>query len=357
MASLDQQFRTLLHTHLDRSGTSGRRFGTEALGDPGFVASLAKGRRLGLKTADRVLAFIGLSPLAPAFRREVEAFLRLTGTKVYVLGEGALSDPSFVERLRRDASFRLGTVERVRGWMACRADAAALAAMRDAVAGVPLLSDGPVPSGGPSGECGPQGDRDMKQDDGNYLSTRRAAAFPRPLAAHARPLPGHGRGPGLSPFRQPDSLPPGRPGGLGGCAPGALDLGRRRRFGVAPAEDGLMGARVVNVRRIAPPPVRALVWAGVRVLVPAGVALAASFGLADGAFASTDDTFSGPLDTVSGIVEGTGGQLAAALAVGAALVGSVLRFNAMQLMGAVGVGVAAGAGVGIVTSLVGTAIV
>ena len=77
----------------------------------------------------------------------------------------------------------------------------------------------------------------------------------------------------------------------------------------------------------------------------------------EGALASTDTTFGGPLDTVSDIVEGTGGQLAAALAVGAALVGSVLRFNAMQLMGAVGVGVAAGAGVGIVTGLVGTAIV
>ena len=54
---------------------------------------------------------------------------------------------------------------------------------------------------------------------------------------------------------------------------------------------------------------------------------------------------------------GTQHQLAAALAVGAALVGSVLRFNAMQLMGAVGVGIAAGAGTGIVTGLVGTAIV
>ena len=88
----------------------------------------------------------------------------------------------------------------------------------------------------------------------------------------------------------------------------------------------------------------------------AAAAAALAFG-ADPAFASTDTTFSGPLDTVSGIVGGTGGQLAAALAVGAALVGSVLRFNAMQLMGAVGVGVAAGAGVGIVTGLVGTAIV
>ncbi len=75
------------------------------------------------------------------------------------------------------------------------------------------------------------------------------------------------------------------------------------------------------------------------------------------AFAASDTTFAGPLDTVRDIVGGTGGQLAAALAVGAALVGSVLRFNAMQLMGAVGVGVAAGAGTGIVTSLVGTAIV
>ena len=75
------------------------------------------------------------------------------------------------------------------------------------------------------------------------------------------------------------------------------------------------------------------------------------------AWATTDTTFTAPLDTVTGIVSGTGGQLAAALAVGAALVGSVLRFNAAQLAGAVGVGIAAGAGTGIVTGLVGTAIV
>ena len=78
---------------------------------------------------------------------------------------------------------------------------------------------------------------------------------------------------------------------------------------------------------------------------------------ADPAFASSDTTFQGPLTTVTNIVGGTGGQLAAALAVGAALVGSVMRFNTQQLLGAVGVGVAAGAGVGIVTGLVGSAIV
>ena len=58
-------------------------------------------------------------------------------------------------------------------------------------------------------------------------------------------------------------------------------------------------------------------------------AVAAYFGV-DAAWASSDTTFSGPLDTVSDMVAGTGGQLAAALAVGAALVGSVLRFNARR---------------------------
>ena len=89
----------------------------------------------------------------------------------------------------------------------------------------------------------------------------------------------------------------------------------------------------------------------------AAVVAAVSAAGMDIAMATSDTTFGTPLDTVENIVGGTGGQLAAALAVGAALVGSVLRFNAMQLMGAVGVGIAAGAGTGIVTGLVGTAIV
>ena len=101
----------------------------------------------------------------------------------------------------------------------------------------------------------------------------------------------------------------------------------------------------------APKTMRALAASGL-------LAALAAMGLGiDGALAASDTTFTGPLDTVTGMVAGTGGQLAAALAVGAALVGSVLKFNAMQLLGAVGVGVAAGAGVGIVTGLVGTAIV
>ena len=101
----------------------------------------------------------------------------------------------------------------------------------------------------------------------------------------------------------------------------------------------------------------AVAGAGCRTLAAFAVTGLALFLGADPALASTDATFQGPLDTVTGIVGGTGGQLAAALAVGAALVGSVMRFNTQQLLGAVGVGVAAGAGVGIVTGLVGTAIV
>ena len=94
-----------------------------------------------------------------------------------------------------------------------------------------------------------------------------------------------------------------------------------------------------------------------RAIAVAALATAAVLGGPEIALATSDTTFGDPLDTVQDIVGGTGGQLAAALAVGAALVGSVLRFNAMQLMGAVGVGIAAGAGTGIVTGLVGTAIV
>ena len=111
-------------------------------------------------------------------------------------------------------------------------------------------------------------------------------------------------------------------------------------------------------RRRAACPVMPGVGSTIRSGALAGVIVAgAVLAGADIALATTDTTFGSPLGTVKDIVGGTGGQLAAALAVGAALVGSVLRFNAMQLMGAVGVGIAAGAGTGIVTGLVGTAIV
>ncbi len=168
MASLDLQLRALLGAFLADTGTSARRLGVEALGDPGFMASLARGRGVGLRTVDRLLAFMGLAPAGPAFRREVEAFLAATGTKGYVLGELAVGDPSFVDRVRRGASLRLATVERVRGWMAGQACTHARAAMRRAVAGAPLL--------GEDTDCAQHGETDMTHADSEFLSTRKAAA-------------------------------------------------------------------------------------------------------------------------------------------------------------------------------------
>ena len=53
----------------------------------------------------------------PVFRREVEAFLEVTGIRARRLGVDALGDPSFVEKLWEGWSARLNTVERVRAWM------------------------------------------------------------------------------------------------------------------------------------------------------------------------------------------------------------------------------------------------
>ena len=100
-----------------REAVSGRRFGEVAIGDPGLVAGLRRGRALRLRTADRLLAFMGMAPVGEAFRREVEAFLAATGLKVALFGELAAGDPSFVARLRGGASPTLAKVDRVRAWM------------------------------------------------------------------------------------------------------------------------------------------------------------------------------------------------------------------------------------------------
>ncbi|MDE0052051.1 MAG: hypothetical protein OXO52_19855, partial [Rhodospirillales bacterium] len=50
-----------------------------------------------------------------------------------------------------------------------------------------------------------------------------------------------------------------------------------------------------------------------RTAAAAGIALGAVLAGPDLALATTDTTFGSPLDTVEGIVGGTGGQLAAAL--------------------------------------------
>ena len=96
------------------------RFGEAALGDPSFVTVFGRGRSPRLDTADRLLAFMGLEPIGPGFRREVDAFLAVTGAKSSELGREVSGNPSFVSWLRRGGSPRLATVDKARAWIEAR---------------------------------------------------------------------------------------------------------------------------------------------------------------------------------------------------------------------------------------------
>ena len=182
---LDDLLRRAVAAWRERHGMSARRFGAEALGDPVFVFSQERGRSVRLVTADRVLFFMGCPPLGPAFRREVESFLAVTGHKLSVLGEEAVGNPSFVGRLLRGASPRLRTVDRVRAWMAANANAEETRAIRARVADedpfagttMPGSSDAPLPPAGSGADLEQEGGTQMNENGKNYLNTREAAAW------------------------------------------------------------------------------------------------------------------------------------------------------------------------------------
>ena len=174
--NLDEQLRRTIGTWIAQRGMSARRFGVEALGDPGFVGSLMRGRSARLDTADRVLRFMGEPLLGPAFRREVEVFLAVTGTKPTILGAEALGDSSFVARLRRGSASQLGTIERLRAWMAAHASGEEIRAIRADNDYAGTMRPGPfteVPTAG--AVIAPEGETCMNEKDKHYLSTREAA--------------------------------------------------------------------------------------------------------------------------------------------------------------------------------------
>ncbi len=182
---LDDLLRRAVSAWRERHGVSARRFGAEALGDPDFVWSQARGRSVRLDTADRVLAFMGFPPLGPFFRQEVEAFLAVTGIKVSVLGEEAAGNPSFVGRLRKGASPRLRTVDRVRAWMAANASEEEARAIRARVSDEEILAgtelpgslDAPLPPAGYGADMEEEGGSQMNDNGSHYLNTREAAAW------------------------------------------------------------------------------------------------------------------------------------------------------------------------------------
>ena len=139
MTTLDATLRRIIAAYCRRRGMSARRFGRLAVADFSLGATLARGRSPRLDTADRVLTFIGAEPAGPALRREVDAFLKVTGTKRSVPGVRAARDPSFVSRLRRGASPRLATVERVQALDACRGERKAMAAALGGVTDSPRM--------------------------------------------------------------------------------------------------------------------------------------------------------------------------------------------------------------------------
>ena len=182
---LDDRLRLAVTFWRERHGVSARRFGMEVLGDPDFVFSLERGRSVRLATADRILVFMGCPPLGPAFRCEVEAFLAVSGTKLSVLGQDAVGNPSFVGRFLRGASPRLRTVDRVRAWMAAHASVEETRAIRarvmeeDPFAGTltPGLLDAPLPPAGSGANPEQEGDTHMNDNGGKYLNTGEAAEW------------------------------------------------------------------------------------------------------------------------------------------------------------------------------------
>jgi hypothetical protein len=68
MRTFREQFVERVEAFLARSGMRPTDFGREALGDPGFITHLRRGRSPSLDTADRVTAFIDRLEAAPAKR-------------------------------------------------------------------------------------------------------------------------------------------------------------------------------------------------------------------------------------------------------------------------------------------------
>ena len=178
--ALDARFLRAIEVWCACNGMSAGAFGAVVYGDRDFVASVRDGRRPRLRTVDRALAVMDEPPAGPAFLREVEAFLAVTGVKRSQLGRAATGNPSFVAQLFGGVSPSLATVEAVRASMRSHSSPAEWREIRARSGAMPaILTDAPLPSPEPParspdrhpGQEGADGDH----TDQCYVDTREAA--------------------------------------------------------------------------------------------------------------------------------------------------------------------------------------
>ena len=112
-----QDLRNTVRRFLKRTGIGPSRLGRAAVNNPSFVGRFLNGSSPRLKTADRVLKAMGLEPIEPRFRREMKAYLMITGANRSAPGREVLKDTSFVRRVLKGRSPQLKTMDRVRDWM------------------------------------------------------------------------------------------------------------------------------------------------------------------------------------------------------------------------------------------------
>ena len=166
MTCSQETLQSAIEAYIQRHGMTRTGFGKAALCDRSFFTRFGRGSSLRLDTADRLLAFMELEPIGPAFRRGVEAYLAVTGMKVSEFGREVTNNPSFMNWLRRGGVPRLPTVDKARAWMEGNANAEEARAIRALVSG-----DEPITPDSFKGE------HDMGNGTYKYMSTRDVAAF------------------------------------------------------------------------------------------------------------------------------------------------------------------------------------
>ena len=189
ITALMAEIRGKVSAYLEQTGMAGEEFGKRALERPDFVERPGVQRSMTLNTADRLLRFRGEASIGPFFRREVEDFLEVTGTRAARFGIEDRGDSCLVKKLRTGGSARLTAVEQVRAWIhhiANPSQRAAISRMiEDSGRSTSIVAASPVMQGeGRRGKISPVSNADKATAEYSpvyhrrtFLSTSAAATF------------------------------------------------------------------------------------------------------------------------------------------------------------------------------------